>query len=202
MDTQFISRYINHLSKDGLVYGGRCYEKHPPKDARQYFRWWYGVNRETISARQRVKQPYHSFMTNNFLIPKSIFNEVQLDETIKGYGHEDTLFGLELKKRGIAIHHIDNPLCHIGLETFEEYMDKTKEGIRNLKKLMDEQKVDRSVKLYRYYSWVQKIGVATTIFNYFNKNERLIIEKLKTPEPHLKWFDLYKLGYLISLTRF
>jgi len=201
VDDRFINRYVENLSDNKLIYGGRCYEENPPQEENQYFRWWYGVNRETINASQRSKQPYHAFMTNNFLIPKTIFDSIRLDENLQGYGHEDTLFGLELKNRGVLIEHVNNPLCHIGLETFDEYLTKTKEGIQNLKKLIDEKKIDKSVKLYRYYCLLKKIGVTNNILNYFKKNESEILKKLQDKQANLKWFDLYKLGYLISLIK-
>jgi hypothetical protein len=127
--------------------------------------------------------------------------EIKLDETLKGYGHEDTLFGLELKQKNIPIIHIDNPLCHIGLECFEDYLTKTEEGISNLKLLIDSKKVDESVKLYRFYLLLKKFGVASKVLNYFSKNKQEILQKLQENEPNLRWFDLYKLGYLISLTK-
>lgn len=201
VDKQFIKRYIDSLNPDKITYGGRCYENQAPKSKLEYFRWWYGVNRETISVSQRKKQPYHSFMTNNFLVPKAIFNSIKLDEELSGYGHEDTLFGLELKKRGIVIQHIENPLCHIGLENFEEFIIKTEEGISNLKKLIEENKMDDSVKLFRYYKLLKSLGVEKKILNYYQKNKDLILQKLQENEPNLRWFDLYKLGYLISLTK-
>lgn len=201
VDKQFVKRYINSIDPDKITYGGRCYESQAPKSTSEYFRWWYGMNRETISVAQRKKQPYHSFMTNNFLIPKTIFNAIKLDEQLIGYGHEDTLFGLELKKQGIEIRHINNPLCHIGLENFEVFIAKTEEGIRNLKKLIDENKMDDSVKLFRYYKLLKKIGVEKKVLNYYQKNKAFILQKLQENEPNLRWFDLYKLGYLISLNR-
>mgnify|MGYP005990749537 CR=1 FL=1 len=200
-DNQFVRRYIDNISPTDVIYGGRCYEEISPVDANTYFRWWYGVQRETISVGQRLKQPYHSFMTNNFLIPKSVYLAIKLDESLKGYGHEDTLFGLELKKRGVVIEHIQNPLCHVGLESLEEYFSKTEEGIRNLKSLIGAKKIDDSVKLFRFYNLLKRFGLKTIIFNYYAKNKLTILQRLDKKEPNLMWFDLYKLGYLISLTK-
>jgi len=122
---EFIKKYINHAKPNVVTYGGRNYEINPPKESEKYFRWWYGVKRETITVNDRVKQPYHSFMTNNFLIPKALFLSIKLNEELNGYGHEDTLLGLELKIKQIPILHIDNPLCHIGLESVDEFLRKT-----------------------------------------------------------------------------
>jgi hypothetical protein len=166
-----------------------------------FFRWWYGVNRETISVAEREKAPYHAFMTNNFLIPKQLFLSIKLDEKLKGYGHEDTLFGIELKKKNSAIHHINNPLCHIGLETVEDYLNKTKEGIKNLHQLINLGKVDKTVKLYRFYELAKKVGLENNIERYYSKNKHKMEERFKKEKPNLRWFDLYKLGYLISLIK-
>jgi hypothetical protein len=71
-------------------------------------------------------------MTNNFLIPKTVFQDIRFEERIRHYGHEDTLFGMELQRRGISVLHLDNPLEHIGLETAEVFLQKTVQAVQNL----------------------------------------------------------------------
>ncbi|MCB9172978.1 MAG: glycosyltransferase [Flavobacteriales bacterium] len=200
-NNQFVRNYIENLKSNTVVYGGRNYANQAPATKETHFRWWYGVNRETISAKERVKQPYDSFMTNNFMISKSLFLSIKLDETLQGYGHEDTLFGIELKKKNIPILHIENPLCHIGLEGLDEFLQKTKEGIQNLHQLIQSGKVDESIKLFRFYKLVNKLGLSNKILKYYTKNKTTIEQKLAENEPNLRWFDIYKLGYLISLTK-
>ena len=140
-------------------------------------------------------------MTNNFCIPKAIFQRIKLDETIEGYGHEDTFFGIELKQKQVPILHIENPLCHIGLEDFELFIEKTEEGIFNLNKLLNEQKVDESIKLLKGYKMIRKFMLEALILSYFQKNKRTILMKLQKEEANLMWFDFYKLGYLVSLRK-
>jgi len=197
----FIKNYISSAKPNTVVYGGRNYAAEPPETKDSTFRWWYGVNRETIAVNDRAKQPYHSFMTNNFLISRELFLSIKLNEELNGYGHEDTLLGISLKTKQIHILHIDNPLCHIGLESVDEFLQKTREGIQNLVLLIQSGQVDNSIKLYRYYELVKKIGVETNVLNYYLKNKSNIEEKLKGEKPNLRWFDIYKLGYLISLTK-
>lgn len=198
-NNQFIIKYINNLEPNKVIYGGRNYTFEKPTNKDLHFRWWYGVKRETILSDKRAKRPYDSFMTNNFLIPKNIFDEIKFNEDLTGYGHEDTLFGIELKNRNIPILHINNSLCHIGLETLEEFLEKTKQGIDNLKILILQGKVDKTIKLYRYYNLVNNFGLSNKILSYYNNNKNLIEQKLKTEKPNLRWFDVYKLGYLIFL---
>lgn len=198
---QFIANYIKHATPKTVVYGGRNYDAKSPQEKDIYFRWWYGLNRETITVNDRAKQPYHSFMTNNFLIPRDLFLSIKLNEELTGYGHEDTLLGIALKTKQIPILHIDNPLCHIGLESVDEFLQKTREGLQNLVVLIQSGQVDNSIKLYRYYELVKKIGVENKVLEYYLKNKSNIEKKLKGEKPNLRWFDIYKLGYLISLTK-
>ena len=126
----YLATYVSALHPDTLLYGGRCYLPTPPADQRYYLHWYYGIHREQQSAEQRQKQPYHSFMTNNFLIPTKQFMAIRFDESLKQYGHEDTLFGMELKNRQVPIVHMDNPLEHTGIEVAEIFLDKTKRQLR------------------------------------------------------------------------
>lgn len=197
----FIANYVANIDDKSVVYGGRNYQENKPGDPGEYFRWWYGVNREIISSVERKKNIYHHFMTNNFCIPKSIYQLIKLDETLKGYGHEDTLFGIELRKKNVPILHIENPLCHIGLEDFETFIQKTEEGISNLNRLMKQSKVDESIKLLKAHKTVCKFGLSGLVLSYFIRNKSNILQKLQKEKVNLKWFDFYKLGYLVSLTK-
>lgn len=200
-DTKFIENYIANIDGKSVVYGGRNYALNKPENPKEYFRWCYGVKRETISSGDRKKKMYSHFMTNNFCIPKAIYQSIKLDETIKGYGHEDTLFGIELKKQHVPILHIENSLCHIGLEDFETFIRKTEEGIANLNQLLNQNKVDESIKLLKAYKMVKKIGLEPAIYAYFQKNKSAILKRLQKEKTTLRWFDSYKLGYLVSLRK-
>ncbi len=199
-DDKFIHRYIKNISPYSLLYGGRNYSSQPPENTDYYLRWIYGVKRETIPAERRKERPWDSFMTNNFLIPRKLFLETGFNEQlISGYGHEDTLFGLELKKKNISIIHLNNPLQHIGLESVNEFLSKTENGIRNLYTLYQHDKIDRSVKLIRLFEKLQQTKATPFIANYFIKNKAKITDRLHKRKNTLKWFDVYKTGYLCAL---
>lgn len=199
LQENFIQQYIDHANENAIVYGGRNYEKNAPQNKDYYLRWYYGVKRETTSASVRKEHPYRSFMTNNFLIPKDIYLKHPLDENIKGYGHEDTLLGIDLKKAEIPIIHIDNPLCHIGLETAEEFLEKSICGIQNLSRLIQNGKIANDVKLYKYYLVLKKARL-TSFFQLLIRPYIKGIEKqLLSAKPRLKLFDIWKL-YQLSKT--
>jgi len=195
---KFISDYIKHCDNKSVIYGGRCYETSEPADKSTYLRWYYGIKRETISVETRLKNnPYKSFMTNNFLIPKEIFNSIKLNENLTGYGHEDTLFGAKLKENNVPIIHIDNPLCHIGLESADEFLKKTLEGLKNLFLISENGYDGDEIKLLNYYKIIKKFYLKKIILFVYSIFENRIINNLKSSHPNLFWFDFYKLNYLI-----
>lgn len=198
----FIKTYLQSIQNRCVIVGGVSYAKQKP--AKEFlFRWRYGIKRESTPVDQRKSNPYNSFKTFNFLISKQIFKLVQFDESLKGYGHEDTLFGISLKKQNIPIIHIDNPLIHLGLESNEIFLNKTNVGIQNLVTLMNSENTPAefmdSVSLLRFYNeipqWIK--WVAATKF----KILKTILSKLlisgKAP---MILFDIYKLSYLCALT--
>ncbi len=206
----FIKKYLEAIQLGGnfklppnaaagtLVYGGRCYSEAPPADKSLFFHWHYGKNREQTTPEERSRSPYHSFMTNNFLIPKAIFLDILFDETLRQYGHEDTLFGMELAQKQVPILHIDNPLEHIGLEPVEVFLRKTEHAIENLARLKREGKMIET-KLLTTYDLCKKWGLTGLIGFVFSKTKKLVVNNLKSDSPNLKWFDFYKLGTLATI---
>jgi predicted glycosyltransferase involved in capsule biosynthesis len=97
----FLKNYQKKLNND-VVYGGRKHHPIPPKDENLKLRWLYGIKIEDQTLDYRINNPYHSFKSNNFLIKKNILSNNKFDETFTGYGHEDTLLSLELKKDNLC----------------------------------------------------------------------------------------------------
>lgn len=197
-DDQYLQRYLVKIKHNTVVYGGRTYRETRPDDA-HYFRWLYGTAREVTSANDRAENPYQSFMTNNFLIPFDVFEDIQFNESITKYGHEDTLFGLELKASKIPIVHIDNPLVHIGLETTDMFLEKTRHGVDNLLRLYKDGKVTDQVKLLKAYKFVQRTKMIPTLASRYKKKHKIWEDNFRSTQPNLKLFDLYKLAYMCFL---
>ncbi len=195
---QYIERYTQHLEPNMVIYGGRTYSPTPPEDSSKYFHWYYGSKREVSSASERQGSPYAGFQTNNFLIPKDIFLEIQFDESLSQYGHEDTLFGWALEKKGIPIEHIDNPLRHIGLESFEVFMAKQDKAIANLCSLYKAGKPIET-KLLRAYHFLKKARLQHIYSLFFNYFKNSFLDKLQQEQPNLIFLDLYKLGKVIEM---
>jgi hypothetical protein len=144
-------------------------------------------------------------MTNNFLISRSILSQIRFDESLVQYGHEDTLFGFELKKRGIPVIHIQNPLIHTGLEITREFLRKTTEGIENLVILIAQGKIDREgfedIRILRAYNKTKRFGLVNFYLKFYYQFERAIMKNLMGTNPDLFYFDLYKLAVLVKTIR-
>lgn len=194
--TNFLAAYTPYLNSGHIVCGGVAYEKEEPIKAQQ-LRWKYGRNREEKNASIRNQSPYQSFTAFNLLAPKKIFQRIAFNEKIKGYGHEDTLFGIELKKDGITVAHIDNPIIHLGLDNEQTFIQKTEVGLQNLYTLIQENKINKDVKLYRYYL-ICKPSLFLTKF-IFTVMKKWCKNRLTKGSNSLLLFDLFKLSYLLTL---
>jgi glycosyltransferase involved in cell wall biosynthesis len=195
---EYINNYLPYFEPDVVCYGGCIYEKNRPQDKR-YLRWKYGINRESVPAEERRKEPNFSFKTGNFLVSKTIMEKNPFNEEIRDYGHEDTLFGIQLSGEGIQIQHIDNPLIHLGLEDADVFLDKTERAVMNLKKIdkiLQEnysQYVNHS-SLIRAAKQLKKWHLTSMIAFLFSIFKPLIKRNLLGKRPSLFLFDLYKLG--------
>lgn len=193
---QYIQTYLTHLQSNTVLYGGRCYAPTPPDRSTLRFHWHYGTHREQIPPEIRRQQPYYAFMTNNFLIPKAVFDQIRFDERLRLYGHEDTLFGLELEKRGIPILHLENALEHLGLEERDIFLEKTAQGITNLAFIAKENPMLQT-RLLNTYKNMKKRGLLPFATIILEVMKPYILKKLKADQPDLRWFDLYKLRLFI-----
>lgn len=199
---KYLERYLDYCKAKAVVCGGRTH--HPTPGGKAFkLRWLYGTRREEKTASQRAEKPNNSFMTNNFLISKDIFIKFKLNESIKGYGHEDTFFGYQLKKANTEITHIDNPLIHTGLETSEVFLQKTKEAINNLlgiyKTVNYDNKFAEMVSLLNAYRKISNWKLVFFFRWFYNLYHRPMENNLLGSNPKLWIFDLYKLGYLCKI---
>lgn len=194
----FLENYLKMEGHD-VVVGGYKYPDQPISDA-YMLRWRYGKKREERSASERNRKPNDSFSTFNFLIKKSIFKEVRFDESLRGYGHEDTFFGISLKEAGVKVSHIDNPLVHLGYDNSAVFLEKSYNSVHNLwtiyGKVKDKEAFVESVKLLRYYKKLERSGLVSLFAKLHGYANSLFQSNLLGKSPSLFLFDFYKLGTL------
>jgi hypothetical protein len=198
----YVKNFIEN-SQHNVVCGGTVYiEEQYKKEFSLRFK--YGIKREMTSAASRNKQPNLSFTTNNFLISKSIFDKIKFREFLKDYGHEDSLFGYELKQNELIIKHIDNPVIHCGLEPNSVFLEKSLKAINNLVIIKNDTSIDpdfiNDIRLIRKQKKIASIGLSVFVKIFFNIFEKNIKNHLiKSTNPSLFWFNFYKLAYYTKL---
>lgn len=195
----FIQRYSIALQPDVVLYGGRSYAPEAPENKALLLRWKYGMEREVVAPQQRTAHPWRAFQTNNFVVPKSIYLDHPLNEDLKGYGHEDTLFGLELERHHVPIVHLDNPLRHLGLETASNFLDKTLQGVGNLLFLLQTGTEPHAIKLARMYQKIRRCGLAPAVRFCYRMRAAGIRKNLLSERPSLRNFDWFKLGEMLNI---
>lgn len=201
-NSDFIQKYSDECNGDVVICGGTTYQIEKPQPE-YILRWQYGHSREVKKASERNTQPNTSFTTFNFLISKSIFEQITFNEFITMYGHEDTLFGYELKKRNIVIKHIDNPLIHLGLDSNNVFLLKTKQSIETLFSLINNKEVDQhfteDIRILKMHKKIRAFKLCWFIAILYKLIYKILEHNLTTTSPNMLYFDMFKLGYLCTL---
>ena len=201
-DKSYINRYLENIDFD-VVCGGTTYNElqYAPEIS---LRYTFGTKVEKTTADKRNEAPYSAFTTNNLMVSKKIFEKIRFCETLKKYGHEDSLFGFELQENKISILHIDNPVIHTGIENNETFLAKTKAGIENLIAIKQidgiNPKFFNHIRLCRHYTKLKKMHLLWTVkLTYKILHKTIEHHLLKSKHPCLMLFNLYKIGYLCKV---
>ena len=199
----FIKRYLLFCAGNSIILGGRIYETNA--DAQRSLLTKYGQERERNNTKNlKIRDKYQIFTSPNFLISKSIFQNIRFDESVKGYGHEDTIFGIMLHRAGFKFKYIDNPVVHTGIEDNKTFIDKTEKALYNLFALYESgeyPELENESKLTRSFIRLKKWKFVG-LFNFFFKIIKpLIIRQITGKNPSLFLFDIFKLGILCSISR-
>ena len=151
---RFLLAYCTALNEVEVVVGGTAYQL-----SRSSLRHTIGQRKEAIPANRRAGNPYANFSAFNFAISRATFLQHPFDESLKQYGHEDTLFGQELRYACKTITHIENPAYHLDGDSDAEFLDKTELAVDNLVGLIQAGKIDEEVRLFAVYRKLQRTGI-------------------------------------------
>ena len=196
LNEDFIKVYLNEIKKGfEVVFGGFNYKKIESNNLRYLF----GKSREDIPSIIRNKNPYKYIISSNFLVKKVIFDRINRNININGYGM-DYFFGALLKENSISIKHIDNEVTHYGLDDNSKFLIKTNEALKNLHYLNKNKLITKNdITILKYYRLLDFLGLKRIISKLFNMFSKHIESNLKGSDPSLFVFDLYRLSYLCSL---
>lgn len=195
----FIKDYLDSIEDFDGVYGGRIHPE-KPFSPQQSLRWKYGKFMEDQTVEQRNKSPYRSFLFNNTLIRKEVFNQVKFDNTFKKYGHDDTLFSFELKKLKARLKHIENPVIHDDIDSNAVFYNKTKHSLENLFFLYKTNKIDTNhSKMITLFGKLKHFYLVKPISFFYSLFNSVIEKNLTGNNPKLFWFNVFRLGYFCQL---
>lgn len=201
VDKPFLENYLNFITNNSfdVVFGGLKDDlRKPPASHR--LRWQYANKRENADVAIRSAQPYKFFKTCNFIIRKETLNEIKFDEKIVGYGHEDTLFAIELEKRGKIVLHTDNAVYHISNESNKLFLDKTEEAVKNLVYIYNNNENKEDIALYSKllstYFKLKKYGLIPLFNLFYRIVSPSVYSLLLSGKGNMMLLDLFKLNAL------
>lgn len=194
----FLADYLQALKECPVVCGGLY---HPDKQPGGNCSLRYKYEKQADKFRDaatRSKAPYDKFTTFCFAIRREVFEAIRFDTSITEYGYEDALFGKELKRRSIAIKHIDNPLMHTGLEENRIYLSKIERSLHTLAGIKE--KIG-STALTNAAGRLERSHLTWLFMIFWRAAKPLIVKNLLGTAPSLKALNIYKLGYYIQCRR-
>ncbi len=206
IQSDFIERYVERLRSTSteVLIGASIYSDEKP-DRAQLLRWTYSRKRESKTFTERNSQPELEFKSNNFVILKSIFETHLFDESLTTYGHEDTLFGYQLRQDGVKFEHIENPVLNSNLDENQQFLEKTKEALRNLLLIsikLKDARFNEQQKLVRLAFSICKFTALRFVFRAFGHLLQPILALLLRKGFFRLWmFDLYRLIELERIIR-
>ncbi len=186
----FLKDYIEAKNNAAVVCGGTKYKVNDSSNLRVKF----GIQRETINKKG-------SFFSNNFLIKKSIFDHIRFEDKITEYGHEDTIFGMQVLENGHEIKNINNPVYHTGIESNDIYVQKVERSLENLIKIRTfYPKIIETSTVLKTAHFLTKFKLSPIIRHILSIFKTLLKQNLLSKTPNLLVFDLYKLHYILTIS--
>jgi glycosyltransferase involved in cell wall biosynthesis len=204
-DPLFLKKYADYLTLQPIevLVGASVYQNHQPNRS-QRLRWSYSTQRESLDYHRRTQSQHAGFKTNNFIIRRSVLLQNPFDERLAGYGHEDTLLGLQLAAQQIHIIHIDNPVWNLKLDTNAEFLSKTDNALKNLlwlDKRYPSLRVDDHIRLLQLNVKLNQYVVFKYLMGFLSLTIPFFAYFLKTGYAPLFLFDLYRLLRLQQLNK-
>ncbi|SDB48118.1 hypothetical protein SAMN03097699_1609 [Flavobacteriaceae bacterium MAR_2010_188] len=192
----FIQDYLKAITTHfEVVFGGFVYYKEPP-DNSHLLRWKYGRQKEEVAAFERNKRPYKIVISANYLIKKSVFENIYGKIEYTGYGY-DNFFGALLKENHIKVLHIDNEVYHLGIEESSVYLNKKEKAAEALVNLYLSGHINNHENnLLELFVSLKSKGLNKTFKMLFLNFRDGIKKNLLGRNPSIKLLQFYRIGYM------
>lgn len=194
-DEDFVEQMVALLVDPAQVYLGQHYYQVEIPFEPFRLHWYYGKKREV----RRNENLRRHFSTGIFALHSSLTPRLSFDQHLTGYGHEDTLFGLQLENLAIPVKRIPLKAQHDGLDPFGKFLEKQYEAVHNL------QYLQKAFPGYRngLIKWGRRFRSIPGLSTWIGREafRAFCIQKLERNPERLFYLDLWKLSIYLSEER-
>ena len=196
-EDNFLKNYIEQLNRGTLIIGGCIYKK--PENENFSLRYKFGKFREEIKSDIRNKNPYKYISSCNFMCKRNVLIDVLSSINTISYGN-DYVFGSLVKKMGIYIKHIDNPVLIDKIDENQVFIKKTHDGLDNLISSYNDKIIEKhSISILKAYIILDNLLMKNIFIKITDLFKNLLDRNLHSKDPNLFLFDLYRLNYLCKI---
>ena len=196
-EDNFLKNYIDELNKGTLIIGGCIYKK--PENENFSLRYKFGKFREEINSDIRNKNPYKHVSSSNFMCNRDVLINVLASINTVSYGN-DYIFGSLIKKKGIDIKHIDNPVLIDNIDENQIFIKKTHHALDNLISSYNNKIIkNHSISILKAYIILDSLLMKNIFVKITDLFKNLLNRNLHCKDPNLFLFDLYRLNYLCKI---
>ncbi len=196
-EDNFLKNYIDQLNKGTLIIGGCTYKK--PDNENFSLRYKFGKFREEISSDIRNKNPYKYISSCNFMCKRDVLIDILASINTISYGN-DYVFGSFIKKMGIYVNHIDNPVLIDNIDENQIFIKKTHDGLDNLISSYNNKIIEKhSISILKAYIILDNLLMKNIFIKITDLFKNLLNRNLHSKDPNLFLFDLYRLNYLCKI---
>ena len=196
-EDKFLKNYIEQLNRETLIIGGCIYKK--PENENFSLRYKFGKFREEIKSDIRNKNPYKYISSCNFMCKRNVLIDVLSSINTISYGN-DYVFGSLVKKMGIYIKHIDNPVIIDNIDENQIFIKKTHDALDNLISSYDNKIIEKhSISILKAYIILDNLHMKNIFIKITDLFKNLLNRNLHSKDPNLFLFDLYRLNYLCKI---
>lgn len=196
-EDNFLKNYIDQLNKGTLIIGGCTYKK--PDNENFSLRYKFGKFREEIKSDIRNKNPYKYISSTNFMCKRDVLIDVLASINNISYGN-DYVFGSLIKKMGVDINHIDNPVLIDDIDENQIFIKKTHHALDNLISSYNKKIIKKhSISILKAYIILDSLLMKNIFVKITDLFKNLLNRNLHCKDPNLFLFDLYRLNYLCKI---
>ena len=196
-EDNFLKNYIDQINKGMMIIGGCIYKE--PENENFSLRYKFGKLREEINSNIRNKNPYKYISSCNFMCHRNVLIDVLSSIKSISYGN-DYIFGSLIKKMGIDVNHIDNPVLIDNIDENQIFIKKTHHALDNLISSYNNKIIKKhSISILKAYMILDNLLLKNVFIKITDLYRNLLKRNLYRKDPNLFLFDLYRLNYLCKI---